>query len=279
MREQLESFLIDADVDAVWLRVRDLATWATCVPGLQSSEVLDDETSHWAFAMRLGAVTRMVRLKITLVERVRSKRIAIAFADETGPISGVMSYDLEPVPNRQATIGRIRLSVRGNGPVASAAVRIWRPALSSLARSFAASLSGEAENSTPALAGVSRGPQREARFPGRVYRVGSEPDPRFSLANERTFLAWIRTSLALLAAGVALEVVSLPMLPALRWTASILMVAVGVIISLLAWGSWGRAERALRLGEPLPSPRLGVVLAAGVGTAGMLVLLALLLGP
>ena len=35
------------------------------------------------------------------------------------------------------------------------------------------------------------------RFPARVYRAGTEPDPRFTLANERTFLAWIRTSLAL----------------------------------------------------------------------------------
>ena len=42
-----------------------------------------------------------------------------------------------------------------------------------------------------------------SRFPRRVYGVGSEPDPRFTLANERTFLAWIRTSLALLAGAAA----------------------------------------------------------------------------
>jgi putative membrane protein len=35
------------------------------------------------------------------------------------------------------------------------------------------------------------------RFPRWVYGAGDEPDARFSLANERTFLAWIRTSLAL----------------------------------------------------------------------------------
>jgi putative membrane protein len=34
---------------------------------------------------------------------------------------------------------------------------------------------------------------------------GQEPDYRFSLANERTFLAWIRTALAILASGVALD--------------------------------------------------------------------------
>ncbi|NLT31088.1 MAG: DUF202 domain-containing protein, partial [Propionibacterium sp.] len=34
------------------------------------------------------------------------------------------------------------------------------------------------------------------RFPKSVYSTGTEPDPRFTLANERTYLAWIRTSLA-----------------------------------------------------------------------------------
>jgi putative membrane protein len=36
----------------------------------------------------------------------------------------------------------------------------------------------------------------------KISRVGEAPDYRFSLANERTFLAWIRTALGFLAAGV-----------------------------------------------------------------------------
>ena len=51
----------------------------------------------------------------------------------------------------------------------------------------------------------------KARFPGSVYGTGEEPDPRFSMANERTFLAWIRTSLAFIAGGVALETFDLPL--------------------------------------------------------------------
>ena len=44
-----------------------------------------------------------------------------------------------------------------------------------------------------------------SRWAQRLRSTGSEPDPRITFANERTFLAWIRTSLALIAAGVALE--------------------------------------------------------------------------
>ncbi|RYV50439.1 DUF202 domain-containing protein [Pengzhenrongella frigida] len=68
----------------------------------------------------------------------------------------------------------------------------------------------------------------DRRFPRRVYRTGSEPDIRFSLANERTFLAWIRTSLAFLAAGIALEALELPIDPALRLAAALIFVALSV---------------------------------------------------
>src|SRR5690625_7704897 len=44
----------------------------------------------------------------------------------------------------------------------------------------------------------------DGRRPASVYSVGSDPDARFSLANERTALAWLRTALALVAGGVAL---------------------------------------------------------------------------
>ena len=60
---------------------------------------------------------------------------------------------------------------------------------------------------------MSENPRADRRFPRRLYGVGTEPDPRYSLANERTFLAWIRTSLTLMAAGVALEVLALEIQP------------------------------------------------------------------
>ena len=52
------------------------------------------------------------------------------------------------------------------------------------------------------------GSDPDRRWPRQVYAVGTEPDPRFSFANERTFLAWIRTALGFLAAGVAIAAVA-----------------------------------------------------------------------
>ena len=52
------------------------------------------------------------------------------------------------------------------------------------------------------------GSDADRRWPRQVYAVGTEPDPRFTFANERTFLAWIRTALGFLAAGVAIAAVA-----------------------------------------------------------------------
>lgn len=48
----------------------------------------------------------------------------------------------------------------------------------------------------------------DRRRPRSVDGLGHEPDPRFSMANERTALAWIRTGLAFVPGGIALTSVS-----------------------------------------------------------------------
>ena len=115
------------------------------------------------------------------------------------------------------------------------------------------------------------------RFPSAVFGHGQEPDARFSLANERTFLAWIRTSLALIAAGVALEALQLPIEPRLRLVSAFLFLALGIVAPAHAWLSWIRTERALRESKPLPGPGFSGILAAGVIVGGLLIGIGLLL--
>lgn len=116
----------------------------------------------------------------------------------------------------------------------------------------------------------------DRRFPRAVFRQGTEPDVRFSLANERTFLAWTRTALALMAGGVALEALALEMYPPLRLAASLVLIVTGIILPIIAWFEWARVERRMRLGRPLPHPPTGIILAVAVIAAGVLVLLATL---
>ncbi|AEI10591.1 protein of unknown function DUF202 [Cellulomonas gilvus ATCC 13127] len=123
------------------------------------------------------------------------------------------------------------------------------------------------------MGGMTDAPDR--RFPAHVYATGEDPDPRFSLANERTFLAWVRTALALLAAGVALEALDLPVRGDLRLAAATLLVALGTALPVLAWWEWGRTEKAMREHRRLPGPRGFAVLVVGVAVAGLLVLVGL----
>ncbi len=106
------------------------------------------------------------------------------------------------------------------------------------------------------------------RFPRRVFDHGEEPDPRFSMANERTFLAWIRTALALMAAGVAVEALDVPLGPTARFVAALVLVLSGIAAGLQAWFGWVGTERAMRQHSPLPSAPLKPLVALGLVLAG-----------
>ena len=112
-------------------------------------------------------------------------------------------------------------------------------------------------------------PEPDRRWPRSVYARGAEPDPRFSLANERTFLAWIRTTLALLAGSAAAHLVDLGLQSWLEALLSSFLALVGLGCALYAWSSWSRTERALRVGGPLPSNASGAVLVVSVVLAGL----------
>jgi putative membrane protein len=107
------------------------------------------------------------------------------------------------------------------------------------------------------------------RWPGSVYREGVEPDPRFTFANERTFLAWLRTSLALVVAGVAVDALAdSGDLEGYRPLAAALVV-LGMAASGTAFLRWMANERAMRRDEPLPGMGMGPVLALGIAVIAL----------
>lgn len=107
------------------------------------------------------------------------------------------------------------------------------------------------------------------RHPRSVFGVGKDPDPRFSFANERTFLAWIRTALAFLAFAVAVDYLGSEWPTAVRRGGAVATAAVAAVTSILAARHWRRAERAMRLGQPLPAPRILLICASAVALAAL----------
>lgn len=95
-------------------------------------------------------------------------------------------------------------------------------------------------------------------------------DVRFSYANERTFLAWNRTALALIATGVA----ATQLLPKFdvtfgRRLLGLPLIALGALIALNSYSHWQANERAMRRGEPLVPSRIPLILSIGIGVVAV----------
>lgn len=121
-------------------------------------------------------------------------------------------------------------------------------------------------------------PDQRTGLSARVLGGGTEPDPRFTLANERTFLAWIRTALAFLAGGVALEAFAGDVFPVVvRTGLAVGLLLLGMIIAAGATVRWVRLERAMRRSRPLPLPWIAPVLAVGAAIATGVMLAVLIL--
>jgi putative membrane protein len=107
-------------------------------------------------------------------------------------------------------------------------------------------------------------------------KTGSTPDYRFSLANETTFLAWIRTSLALIVGALAIDQLFPEIAPApLRVAMCVALAIIGAALAVLAYRRWGQMEEAMRNSRELPFS--GVMLVMTVGVAAAAFILAVLL--
>jgi putative membrane protein len=120
-----------------------------------------------------------------------------------------------------------------------------------------------------------------ALLPTEVARDvgGVEPDPRFTFANERTFLAWSRTALALVVAGLGIVQLlpPFPGVPAGRQLLGLPLIALGAVLAVAAYAEWVRSQRALRRGESLPRSALPWILAVTITAIAVIAAIVLLL--
>ncbi|MEV3854688.1 DUF202 domain-containing protein [Streptomyces sp. NPDC050095] len=114
--------------------------------------------------------------------------------------------------------------------------------------------------------------------PERIRDEGDTPDYRFSLANERTFLAWLRTALALIGGGFAVD----QFLPDLRYAwrvgLALALLGAGALCSLRAVSHWVRCERAMRRGEDLPVSKFPALLGVVVALVGVAMVFVVIVG-
>lgn len=100
-----------------------------------------------------------------------------------------------------------------------------------------------------------------------------EPDYRFTLANERTFLAWQRTALGLLAAAVALvQLVPELTIPGARQVLGVVLAILAILTSGMGLLRWQQADRAMRRHLPLPRHPTPGYLAVGLCVVGVVAL-------
>ena len=107
----------------------------------------------------------------------------------------------------------------------------------------------------------------------------AEPDARFTYANERTFLAWNRTALALIATGVA----ATQLLPEFkvgggRRILGLPLIALGALVAWTSFRHWKANQRAMRRGEPLPRSPMPLVLSLGIGAVAVIAVVLALVG-
>lgn len=108
----------------------------------------------------------------------------------------------------------------------------------------------------------------------------TEPDSRFTYANERTFLAWNRTALALIATGVA----ATQLLPAThldggRRILGLPLIALGALVAFTSFRHWRSNQRAMERGLPLPKSPMPLVLSIGIGVVAVIAVVLAIVGP
>ncbi|MDU6685734.1 MAG: DUF202 domain-containing protein [Enterobacteriaceae bacterium] len=107
----------------------------------------------------------------------------------------------------------------------------------------------------------------------KISQLGEAPDYRFSLANERTFLAWIRTALGFLAAGVGLDQLAPEFAtPLIRLVLALLLCLFAGGLAVYGYMRWLRNEKAMRLKEDLPYTRSLLVISAVLLTVAAVVM-------
>jgi putative membrane protein len=119
--------------------------------------------------------------------------------------------------------------------------------------------------------------RRAGDRPVRPEAEEADPDYRFTLANERTFLSWMRTAIGLLAGAVALvHVAANGDASTTQRSLAVVLACLGIVVCATSIRRWQNVQRAMRRGEDLPPSRQPLLLGVAIGLVGAVVVVLLL---
>lgn len=138
MIETEQTILVRAGIEAAWDHARDIRRWAELVPGMQSCDLIDEDTSRWVVKVGVGGLVRTVTVDVQVTRWAGPHAVDFTYKLKGDPVAGGGSYRAASAPG--GTELALALRVEGAGPMAPMWEAMGRPVLPQLAKAFAGQL-------------------------------------------------------------------------------------------------------------------------------------------
>ncbi len=173
-----QTVTIRAGIETVWDFARDIRGWASLMPGMQDCEVIDDDNSRWTLKVGVGGLVRTVRVKVHVDQWDGPANVFFTYKLEGDPVQGGGSYYATAIGPNETEV-KLRVEVKGSGPMAPMWEAMGKPLLPTLAKGFASQLRDKIEE----MSGV------------------TTDEPSAATARPAGFVAWLRRLLRAIFGG------------------------------------------------------------------------------
>lgn len=138
MIETEQTVQVRAGIEAAWDYARDIRRWAELIPGMQSCDLIDADTSRWVVKVGVGGLVRTVTVDVQVTRWAGPEAVDFTYKLKGDPVTGGGSY--RAVSSIEGTDLNLALRVEGAGPMAPMWEAMGRPVLPQLAKAFAGQL-------------------------------------------------------------------------------------------------------------------------------------------